>query len=287
MGKYKITDKVMPHLEKLRLGAKFIPLGKHRNMNFHDHDFSELSIVIHSENTCHWVDGKCCQLKRGDVILMHPGKIHAYENIEQFSIFNLLYDSEHLPIPLLDGNNMLLFNYAINPNMWPDVSPEKPLLHFNEEELEEVERLAKQLAEELSTSMPGKNLRSFALFLDLLTFICRAGGGVQTKDVPSDITNAINFLNNNFSQKIDMDNLARQTNMSRSSFFRQFKELTGVTPLQYLTRKRIMQAEYLLRSTNCKLSDIAARCGFYDSNHLSAIFKKYNSKSPSSYRKRT
>ena len=82
-----------------------------------------------------------------------------------------------------------------------------------------------------------------------------------------------------------MDILARQTNMSRSSFFRRFKALTGVTPLQYLMSKRLMQAEYLLRSTNFKLSDIAAQCGFYDSNHLTFVFKKYNSQSPRSYRK--
>ena len=285
MGKYKITDKVMPHLENLRLGAKFIPLGEHRNMNFHDHDFSELSIVLHSENTFHWVDGKSCQVTRGDVILMHPGKIHAYENIDNFAIFNLLYDSAHLPIPLLDGSNMLLFNYAINPKIWSEISPEKPLLRFNEEELVEIECIAEKLADELSNTLPGKNLRSFALFLNLLTFICRAGGGLQTKDVPSDITNAINYLNNNFSQKIDMDILARQTNMSRSSFFRRFKALTGVTPLQYLMSKRLMQAEYLLRSTNFKLSDIAAQCGFYDSNHLTFVSKKYKSQSPRSYRK--
>jgi AraC family L-rhamnose operon transcriptional activator RhaR/AraC family L-rhamnose operon regulatory protein RhaS len=286
MRRYKITDKIMPHLEKLRLGAKFIPLGEHRNMNFHDHDFSELSIVLQAENTYHWVDGKSCPISRGDVILIHPGKSHGYENIEKFSIFNLLYDPANLPIPLLDGSNMLLFNYAINPKIWSDIPPEKPILHFTEEELVEVEHVAKQLSEELDSLFPGKYLRAFALFLNLLTFICRASGSLQNKDVSTDITSAINYLNNNFSQKIDMDVLARQTNMSRSSFFRRFKELTGFTPLQYLTRKRVMQVEYLLRTTNFKLSHIATLCGFYDSNHLSSVFNKYNSLSPRAYRKK-
>ena len=60
----------MPHLERLRLGAKFIPCGHHRNLNFHDHEFSELSIILHSTSTLHWVEGKSHPLQRGDVILM-------------------------------------------------------------------------------------------------------------------------------------------------------------------------------------------------------------------------
>ena len=40
----------MPHLERLRLGAKYIPCGEHRNQNFHDREFSELSITSYVED---------------------------------------------------------------------------------------------------------------------------------------------------------------------------------------------------------------------------------------------
>ena len=177
LNKYRITDNTMPHLERLRLGAKLIPAGSHRNLNFHDHEFSELSIVLSSTDTRHLADGESCPVKRGDVILMHPGKIHAYENTDNFEIFNLLFEPEYLPLPLLDGGNMHLFSRIMDPKDPEKAAAAQPLTTLSEESLADFEKTACQLREELANDLPGKNLRSFALFLNLFTLIFRAGGG--------------------------------------------------------------------------------------------------------------
>ena len=275
----------MPHLERLRLGAKFIPCGHHRNLNFHDHEFSELSIILHSTSTLHWVEGKSYPLQRGDVILMHPGKIHAYENTQELSLFNLLYEPENLPVPRLDGSGLYLFPMVMTPICTPEHSWEKPLTTLDEETLSEIETIVPQLNKELQEELPGKNLRAFSLFLNLLTLICRSGGTVQKNDSASPISGAINYLNNNYQHSINIDILVKQFNVSRRVFFRKFKELTGYSPLQYLLQQRLSAAEHLLRRTDLPLSAIAERCGFCDSNYLSKLFARHHHTSPGTFRK--
>lgn len=286
LNKYRITDNTMPHLERLRLGAKLIPAGSHRNLNFHDHEFSELSIVLSSTDTRHLADGESCPVKRGDVILMHPGKIHAYENTDNFEIFNLLFEPEYLPLPLLDGGNMHLFSRIMDPKDPEKAAAAQPLTTLSEESLADFEKTACQLREELANDLPGKNLRSFALFLNLFTLIFRAGGGtVNAPQTDGGISEAVNYLNNNYPHKINMDKLARKTNMSRRGFFRHFKEETGFSPLQYLLQRRLSAVERLLRTTELSLDLIAERCGFCDSNHLSRHFLRHYKIPPSAFRK--
>ena len=275
----------MPHLERLRLGAKYIPCGEHRNLNFHDHEFSELSIILHSTSTLHWVDGKSHPLQRGDVILMHPGKIHAYENTQELSLFNLLYEPENLPVPRLDSSGLYLFPMIMTPICSPDHSPEKPLTTLDEETLKEIETIVPQLNKELQDELPGKNLRAFSLFLNVLTLVCRSGGTVQKNDSASTISGAVNYLNNNYQHNIHIDIMAKQFNVSRRVFYRKFKELTGYSPLQYLLQQRLSAAEHLLRSTELSLAAIAERCGFCDSNYLSKLFLRHNHTSPVLFRK--
>lgn len=282
MEKYRITDSVMPHLERLKLGAKLIQAGHHRNMNFHNHSFSELAIILHAVNTRHWAEGKSCQIKRGDVILIHPGKKHAYENTSDLSLFNLLFEPEFLPIPFLDGPGMRLFNQIIS--LRSIESPELPLITLDENQLMETEHLASELQKELADDLPGKNLRSFALFLNLLTLICRAGGGSPGKKITGSINDAVNYINCNFSKKIDLDQLAKKSNMSRRGFFRKFKETTGLAPRQYMMQKKLATAEELLRTTDFSLSDIAEQCGFYDSNHLNKLFSQCYNMPPGKFR---
>ena len=278
----------MPHLERIQLGVKRIRRGEHREMSFHNHRFSELTLIQHSAGTIHWAEGCSCQLKKGDVILMHPGKLHAYEHAENLELFNLLYEADKLPLPQLDGSSMLLFPLVTNSRA-PDKmrQPEKPILHLTEAQLLHAESLAGELENELTGNSPGKNLRSFAIFIDLMTFICQAGGGISHSPNHADsVSAALRFINNNYRKPLNIDQLARNSNMSRRNFFRKFRDLTGDTPWQYIKKRRLAAAEELLKNTALSLSEIASECGFYDSNHLNYLFRSNFKCTPGSLRKK-
>ena len=86
-----------------------------------------------------------------------------------------------------------------------------------------------------------------------------------------------------FSQ-LTIEELAQHTNLSVSSFKREFAKLYSDTPANYIKTKRLEKAaEMLLVSTN-RISDIAFDCGFNDlANFSKSFFDKYNT-SPSNYR---
>ena len=278
----------MPHLERVQLGVKRIRRGHHREMNFHNHRFSELTLIQHSSGTIHWAEGCSCQLKRGDVILMHPGKLHAYEHAHELELFNLLYEADKLPLPQLDGSSIQLFPLITSShNQDKTRPPEKPILHLSETQLIHAETLAEALENELTGNAPGKNLRSFAIFIDLLTFICQAGGGISNpKDHANPVSAALRFINNNYREPLNIDQLARNSNMSRRNFFRKFRDMTGETPWQYIKKRRLAAAEELLKNSTLSLSEIAAECGFFDSNHLNYLFRSSFKCTPGSLRKK-
>lgn len=273
------------HLEKLRIALNRIGYGKNRNMNFHDHKFSEAAIILNSTDTVHWADGCSALLTRGDVILMHPGDVHAYEHTEHLALVNLIYNADQLPLPQLDGGELRSFRTFLDPGCRKE-SPEKPIVHLDEKALPTVESLIVQLEHELYGNALGKHLCAFGLFVAILVRLCRAGGLIGQSEYVSSATPALHYLNLHFREKVSIDQLARICCLSRTNFFRRFRELAGCSPLEYQRQKRLEQAESLLRTTGEGLDYIASFCGFCDSNHLIRLFSQRYGTSPGVFRKK-
>ena len=105
------------------------------------------------------------------------------------------------------------------------------------------------------------------------------------KNSDSLFVNAISYIHENYHKKITIDELAKISHLSRSSFVHKFKEICKMTPLEYITKRRIESAEYMLLNTKFSLLDIAFKCGFYDAAHFFRTFSAYKGISPSAYRK--
>jgi transcriptional regulator, AraC family len=54
---------------------------------------------------------------------------------------------------------------------------------------------------------------------------------------------------------------------------------------EYLTQVRLEHARQLLKGYDLKIKDIAAICGFMDSNYFCRLFRKHTERSPSEYRR--
>jgi two-component system response regulator YesN len=86
------------------------------------------------------------------------------------------------------------------------------------------------------------------------------------------------------SEKLSLQELCRHVLMSASYFSLVFKQQTGETFVEYLTRVRMDKAKELLRHTSLKLYEIAAKVGYADPNYFSILFKKHVGVTPSEYR---
>ena len=81
-----------------------------------------------------------------------------------------------------------------------------------------------------------------------------------------------------------VENLASLTNMSLSTFKREFKRVFDDTPQRYLLKKRLEKVAFLLKVSQDSISSIGYDCGFSSPAHLTRSFKAVYNKTPSQYR---
>ncbi|MBR7144605.1 MAG: helix-turn-helix domain-containing protein [Lentisphaeria bacterium] len=273
------------HIDRFKLTVKRMKAGKNRNMNFHDHDFSEIVVITEGSDSLHWCNGKAAKIFPGDVMLLHPGIIHAYENTENLGLVNIIFDASSLPLPQLDGGNLKVFQYLVDKH-YQSPTPEKPLLHLDEKALQRVNSTILSMEHEIQFGLPGNRLCVYGLFLTVLTLIARGGGNESKEHFEISATKALHYLNLHFKEDISVDFLVRLCHMSRTGFFTAFKSLTGYTPIEYQQEKRLALAVELLCNTDKSLGEIASECGFCDSNYLSKLFTRKFGVSPGKMRKK-
>ncbi len=95
----------------------------------------------------------------------------------------------------------------------------------------------------------------------------------------------IDFIRQNFSQKITIKQLAEVSNISVSALERRFKKHLSKSPSQYITEVRLDHARALLVDSVKAISSIALETGFSDHSHFTRAFVKRFDISPSKVRK--
>jgi AraC family transcriptional regulator len=90
----------------------------------------------------------------------------------------------------------------------------------------------------------------------------------------------IDYIEIYYSEAITITTLAQQVGLSEYHFLRCFKQSMGLTPYQYIIKKRLEMAEKLLIKTQQSLAEIAVNCGFSSQSHMTNLFKQRLGKTP-------
>ena len=85
-------------------------------------------------------------------------------------------------------------------------------------------------------------------------------------------------------QALPVGMLARRAQMSRRSFDRRFREITGTAPATWLTHQRVLRAQQLLEATMLPVEEVARRCGFSSAAALRPHFRRFTGCPPTAYR---
>lgn len=84
-----------------------------------------------------------------------------------------------------------------------------------------------------------------------------------------------------------LEQLGRRAGLGRTAFAARFREVVGMTPMEYLTGWRIQLGRRLLGETRLSLDQIAGRVGYESSASFSRVFARETGERPGAYRRRT
>jgi AraC family transcriptional regulator len=99
------------------------------------------------------------------------------------------------------------------------------------------------------------------------------------------VERAKEFILENFTRNISLQELARHCFVSPFHFSRLFKQLSTYSPYQYLQLIRLKHAETLIRNTDLPITDVCFRSGFNRLDYFSAAFTKKYHIAPSRYKR--
>lgn len=98
------------------------------------------------------------------------------------------------------------------------------------------------------------------------------------------VKEAIEYINNNFMNKISLNSLSQHLHINESYLSKLFKKETNINFTDYLNETRINKSLDLIKNTDLNLMDIALTVGFEDQSYFTKVFKKFVGETPKQYK---
>ena len=109
---------------------------------------------------------------------------------------------------------------------------------------------------------------------------------LKTEHSDETISNAQEWMHQNFHQIFPLETPAERVGMSLRNFVRRFKQATGDSPLIYLQKLRVAAAKRLLESDHRTMQEVSDAVGYQDVVFFREIFHRHTGVSPSAYRQK-
>ncbi len=254
-------------------------LHKDYNMNMHKHEFYEINIVVDGEGV-HYSKSGHLLVKRGDIFIIPPNTMHGYYSTDKLDVYHALFQDLFFKKYLKDLNLATSFKILFDLN--PHNENQVPFHISCKRELEflELEKIIQQIDDSIRTDNSFKvqgigYVKSYILGMELIVKLCQMYEDKKfQKQENIDIMRCIEFFHDNYSKKINIDELCRISLLSRTALFAKFKSVTGMTPNEFLEDYRMQIARKLLEETNASITEISQKVGYYDSSHFVKVFRK-------------
>lgn len=133
------------------------------------------------------------------------------------------------------------------------------------------------LGESLATDLSAYLLRQHAIEPIRLPYF--KGGIPRTR-----LQRVLDYIEAALAAKLRVEELARIAEMSPWYFGKLFKESTGMTVHQYVTKRRLRQAMHLLQRESIEINEIGAAIGIPDQSQFTRLFHKSTGITPRRYR---
>jgi AraC-like DNA-binding protein len=264
LAEYQFLIPSLHHIVNRRTYRSWhVPRGRHH--------FHNIMLIVGGEGAA-WTEGVKTELRPG-ILVYHPVEEEfGYETSQE----NLLH--------CLGGNFSLS---ALEPGyheLKARYISKLPLATYTTlANLERLTRLFSDLALAWGRGTNNNTLHCRSLFMSILdellsSQIRPSQDGKQLER----IHRVVKYMEANCERKITLTRLAELAGLTPSYFGQVFRQVKGVTPVEYLNSIRIDRALHWMES-GCSLSEAAAKVGFNDPFYFSRVFKKNKGICPSEY----
>lgn len=255
----------------------------------HCHDFVEL-VIFSKGNATHSIGHRhkktSYSVMQGDCFVIMPNEEHTFEEGNQAVYYNIIFSPELLSAELKDLKEFETWNPLFG---FKNLN-ERTKVHLGLNERVLVKEYLLRLKEELDNRPPGYKICAKSILLELILIIlrCTPKKMVVTQNVKktdSTILSIVDDMEKNPEKHYPLDDLSRKSNMCISGFTKKFRNLTGMSPNEYLLSLRMEKAEQLLLKSSLPVYEIAEQCGFYDINYFIKVFRRIRDTTPAKFRR--
>lgn len=254
---------------------------------WHWHD--ELEILIVEAGTAHVsVNGTDYTVKQGEGFFINTGALHGAwgEEAEPCYLRSVVFH------PRLVGGSVdsILWQKYLEPLL---SDPCRPCVHFAN--AQEWERAASRVIQEAwqvcVSEAEGFEFETRERLSRLVFLLAKHCPG--TEKSPSEktlrdgerIKAMLQYIQEHYNGDLTLAGIAESAAVSENECLRCFRSMIGCTPIQYVKQVRIQKAAELLASTDRKISDIGAECGFQEMSYFAKTFRELKGCTPGEFRK--
>lgn len=242
--------------------------------HFHHHDCFELFYFLGNEMS-YFIENKTYQLKQYDLVFIdkytyHKSKYSANSSRERMvimfdeSILNMINNTEiQQKIKQLFINRKISFSQKLD-KIILETFTNRLLPSYNSID-----------------SAAGLIKAQFVLLEILLTIIdwidkgnASVGETAVTTAKEKHIYDIISHINHNFSSGITLDSLASRFFINKYYLCHTFKEITGTSVIAYINRKRLIEAEKLLKCSDMSITEVSSSVGYNNVSYFISLFNK-------------
>jgi AraC-like DNA-binding protein len=257
----------------------------------HDHTYYEISVINRGQAT-HQTEFFDAPARQGTVVVIPPGKVHAFVDGQQLAVTNVYYLAEWFLGELKHlWEHEALIPLFLADSLFPRSGQARPFqFDLTPAEYEDAMIDLDHMKREWDLKKPSV-LYMESCFLKLLILLSRSYVRQAPGEMYFQFRRAVWLALESIekltvdSQAFSVSRLAKEVSMSAIHFTRVFKRATGWAPTEYFQMRRVHHACKLLLNPEHNISEVAQLLGYADAPHLSRIFKRFRGMTPRDYRR--
>jgi AraC family transcriptional regulator len=173
-----------------------------------------------------------------------------------------------------------------------DLTQFAPRIAFEDQTLRLLMLRFQSLLDDPFLDVPGyaETLTELLIFELMRTVRSTSASQIEVKSSPSGLTPSqlrlvTDYIDRHLNEKIAISELASLVDLTRFHFIRAFRQAAGMTPLQFIIRRRIERAREFLAEHGTSIADVAIRSGFGSSIQMTRAFRRIVGMTPSAIRR--